>query len=240
MKLMAMLPTYNEAQNIGQLIDDLLAIAPEMEVVVVDDDSPDGTWRIVEQKQAQAPGRVHLIHRRGERGRGTAGVAGLKFAVEQNADFIIEMDADYSHQPRFIPAMLNAAQTADVVIGSRLVKGGGERGRSIIRRWITLLANLYIRLVLGLPIRDCTSGYRVFRREALEKVNLGRMTCTGPAIVQEILLACHRQGLRLKEVPIIFEERRAGKSTFNWRIMLQSLLAVLKLRLKRAKLPGKN
>ncbi|MCX7765781.1 MAG: glycosyltransferase, partial [Candidatus Sumerlaeia bacterium] len=149
------------------------------------------------------------------------------------ADFIIEMDADFSHQPRFIPAMLNAAQTADVVIGSRLVTGGGERGRSLIRRWITLLANLYIRLVLGLPIRDCTSGYRVFRREALEKINLEQMTSTGPAIVQEILLACHLQGLRLKEVPIIFEERRAGKSTFNWRIMLQSLGAVLKLRQRK-------
>lgn len=233
MKIIAMLPTYNEAENIGPLIDDLLAISPEMEVVVVDDDSPDGTWRIVEQKQKTYPGHVHLLRRRGERGRGSAGVAGFKLALQLNADLIIEMDADYSHHPRFIPSLIEASKEADVVIGSRLIKGGGERGRSVFRRLTTLLANIYIRLLLGLPVKDCTSGFRVFRREALERINLDKMTSKGPAIVQEILIACHSRGMKIKEVPILFEERRAGTPTFNWRILLAGIIAVIKFRLRK-------
>lgn len=233
MKIIAMLPTYNEADNIGSLIDDLMAIRNDMEVVIVDDDSPDGTWKIVTRKAEQFPGRVHLVHRRHERGRGSAGITGFKQAVQLEADYVIEMDADYSHHPRFIPALLDAAGEADVVIGSRLVKGGGETGRSFVRRLITLAANLYIRLTLGLPVSDCTSGYRVFARHALETINLDRMNSNGPAIVQEILMACHTKGLRFFEVPIIFEERRAGTSTFNWRIMLAGLFAVLKFRLRK-------
>jgi dolichol-phosphate mannosyltransferase len=233
MKIIAMLPTYNEADNIALLIDDLLAISPDMEVLVVDDDSPDGTWRIVEDKQEQYPGRVHLIHRTTERGRGSAGAAGFKGAMAEGADLIIEMDADYSHHPRFIPSLLEAAKDADVVVGSRLVKGGGETGRSSGRKIITQLANSYIRVILGLPVKDATSGYRVFRRRAFEAINLDAMESNGPAIVQEVLLACHRKGMKIVEVPILFEERRAGTSTFNTKIMLAGLIAVIKLRFRR-------
>jgi len=229
---MAMLPTYNEAENIKPLVEEILALGPEYEALVVDDHSPDGTWRIVEE-MAAVNRRVHLLHRTTDRGRGTAGAAGLREAVRLGADRVIEMDADFSHDPKFIPALVAAADSADVVIGSRLVKGGGETGRSFVRTLITFGANLYIRLVLGLPIRDCTSGFRVFRAEALRKMHLEKMTSRGPAIVQELLLAARRAGCRFAEVPILFQERRAGQSTFNFKIMLAGLWSVIKFRFSR-------
>ncbi len=231
MRIMAMLPTYNEADNIRPLIEEILALGPEYEALVVDDNSPDGTWRIVKEMAESNP-RVHLLHRMTDKGRGTAGAAGLREAVRLGADKVIEMDADFSHHPRFIPALTAAADHADVVIGSRLVKGGGEQGRSPVRTLITLLANLYIRTVLWLPIRDCTSGFRVFRADALKKMHLEKMTSRGPAIVQELLLAARRAGCRFAEVPILFEERRAGESTFNVKIMLAGLWSVLKFRFR--------
>ncbi|MCX7013589.1 MAG: polyprenol monophosphomannose synthase [Candidatus Sumerlaeota bacterium] len=232
MRVMAMLPTYNEAENIRPLLTEILALGPEYEALVVDDHSPDGTWKIVEE-MAQADPRVHLVHRTAERGRGSAGVAGLLEAARLGADLVVEMDADFSHHPRHIPDLVKAEERADVVVGSRLVKGGGERGRSLARRFITRFANLYIRLVLWLPVRDCTSGFRVFRRSALMAMGLERMTSNGPAIVQEILLGARRAGCRFAEVPILFEERRAGRSTFNAKIMLAGLLAVLAFRFRR-------
>ena len=232
MSILVTLPTYNEAGNILPLIDDLLALRPDISVVVIDDDSPDGTWRLVREKVATTD-RVFLIHRTEERGRGSAGVAGFKFAVQKKADLVVEMDADYSHHPRFLPELINAAQNADVVIGSRLVKDGGEIGRSLVRTWITHLANFYIRIVLGIKIRDCTSGYRVFRRKVLEEIDLDTLESNGPAIVQEVLIRCKRKGFKMVEVPIIFEERRRGTSTFNTRIMLAGLWAVLKFRFNK-------
>lgn len=234
-RIVAMLPTYNESANIEELAEAILALGPEYEVLVVDDDSPDGTWRLVEALAARYPaGRVHLVRRIGERGRGSAGVRGFQEALRLGADRVVEMDADWSHHPRFVPALVAATRGeggADVAIGSRLVPGGGERGRSGVRRWITWGANFYIRTVLGLATRDCTSGFRVFRRQALERANLAALHSNGPAIVQEVLLACRMAGCRFAEVPILFEERRAGVSTFNWRIILAGLWAVLRFRL---------
>ena len=233
-RIVAMLPTYNESANIVELIEAILALGAEYETLVVDDDSPDGTWRLVEALAARHAGRVHLVRRVGERGRGSAGVRGFQEALRLGADRIVEMDADWSHHPRFIPALVAATQGdggADVAIGSRLVPGGGEVGRSAVRRWITLGANCYIRTVLSLTPRDCTSGFRVFRRGALERADLAALHSNGPAIVQEVLLACRRAGCRFSEVPILFEERRAGVSTFNWRILLAGLWAVLRFRL---------
>jgi dolichol-phosphate mannosyltransferase len=163
MKAMAMVPTYNEAHNIEPLLREILQQGPDIGAVVVDDDSPDGTAAIVERLRQEDP-RVHLILRKEERGRGTAGIAGFRYAVDQGIPFIIEMDADFSHPPFYIPPFLNQMEDCDLLIGSRLVEGGGERGRHFLRKWITRLASTYIRLVLGLPFRDCTSGYRVFRR----------------------------------------------------------------------------
>lgn len=230
--VMAMLPTYNESGNIRSLIEAALKSADGMEVVVVDDDSPDGTWRIV-QEMAERDPRVHLIHRKGVRGRGSAGVAGLRYALDNGAQLVVEMDADWSHHPRYIPEMLEAAQAADVVIGSRLIPGGRDTGRGFGRRWITVAANAYVRLVLGLRVRDCTSGFRVFRRTALERIGLDRMRSNGPAIVQEILMACKRAGCKFGEVPIRFGPRRSGKSTLTAKILLNGLLSVLRFRFRR-------
>jgi dolichol-phosphate mannosyltransferase len=228
MRIVATVPTFNEAENILSLIDALLAVSQDMEVLVVDDDSPDGTWKLVEER-VRADSRVHLVHRRSERGRGSAGVRGFQRALELGADLVVEMDADWSHDPRFLPAMLDAAQTADVVVGSRLVRGGGEAGRHPVRTLITRAANLYLRLLLRLPVRDCTSGYRVFRRAVLEKIDWARVRSTGPAIVQEVLVACRAVGARFAEVPIHFEDRRAGRSTFNSKIALAGLVAPWRL-----------
>jgi dolichol-phosphate mannosyltransferase len=229
MKAMAMLPTYNEAPNIEQLLLQILRQGPDIGAVVVDDNSPDGTAAIVERLRQKDP-RVHLILRKEERGRGTAGIAGFRYALRQGIPFIIEMDADFSHQPFYIPSFLNQMEDCDLLIGSRLVEGGGERGRHYLRKWITRLANAYIRLILGLPVRDCTSGYRVFRREVLEAVELDQIISQGPSVVEEVLYKAHKRGFRIKEIPYILEERKAGESTFNRKIMLDALKMMLKIR----------
>lgn len=233
MKVVVTLPTYNERLNIDSLLDALLAVDGNIEVLVIDDDSPDGTWQRVAER-AQSERRVHLLHRRGARGRGTAGVAGFVKALEMKADLIVEMDADWSHHPRHLAHMLQTANEADVVIGSRLIRGGGETGRNAMRTVITHAANLYLRIMLGLPVRDCTSGYRVFRRWVLDGIDWNRIQATGPSIVQEVLVAAHALRARFTEVPILFEERRAGRSTFNSKILLAGLAAPWRLRLRPA------
>ena len=232
-RVIAMLPTYDEAENIRELVEAILALGPRYEVLVVDDDSPDGTWRVVRELEGAHPARVHLVRRIGERGRGSAGARGFREALAIGAGLVVEMDGDWSHHPRFIPALVAAAEAepgADVVVGSRLVAGGGEVGRSRWRSWITRGANLYLRLILGVELRDCTSGFRVFRRRALEAIDLEGFASNGPAIVQEVLMACKRAGCRFGEVPIVFEERRAGRSTFSAAIALAGLWAALRFR----------
>jgi dolichol-phosphate mannosyltransferase len=234
--ILATLPTYNEAGNIAALIEDILALGPDYHVLVIDDNSPDGTWRIVGEL-AQSNPRVHLLHRTTERGRGTAGLAGFVWARDHQKPggptpyaAVVEMDADFSHHPRFIPSLVEPVLngSADVVVGSRLVHGGGETGRSPIRKIITLAANAYIRILLRLPIRDCTSGFRVFSPAAINILPFDTMSVTGPEIVQEVLIHARRLNLRVTELPILFEERRHGTSTLNSRIMLRSLFFVLK------------
>ena len=234
-RIIAMIPTYNEAENIGPLIDAILAVGPELEALVVDDDSPDGTWRIV-RDHAEANHRVHLLRRRTARGRGRAGIAGFREALRLGADWVLEMDADWSHDPKWIPSLIEKSRQADLVIGSRLIPGGGEEGRSVVRRWITLAANAYIRAMLRLPVRDTTSGYRLFSRRCLVAVPWDAMRATGPEVVQEILLAVHAHGFRIAETPILFVERQRGRSSFNIRIMAHSLAAMVHLRRRPGRL----
>ncbi|MCX5914915.1 MAG: polyprenol monophosphomannose synthase [Deltaproteobacteria bacterium] len=237
MKAMAMIPTYNEALNIEPLLREILCQGPDVGAVVVDDNSPDGTAAIVKRLREEDP-RVHLILRMNERGRGTAGVAGFKYAVAQGVDFIIEMDADFSHQPSYISSFLGQMDDCDLLIGSRLVEGGGEKGRHFLRKMITRTANAYIRLILGIPVRDCTSGYRVFRRKVLESIELEQLMAVGPPIVEEVLFKVYKRGFRIKEVPYILEERKAGESTFNRKIMLNALLMMPKIRWKYRRYAG--
>jgi dolichol-phosphate mannosyltransferase len=239
MKAMAMVPTYNEALNIESLLREILQQGPDIGAVVVDDNSPDGTAAIVKKLRQEDP-RVHLVLRVEERGRGTAGIVGFQYAVAQGVEFVIEMDADFSHQPSYISYFLNQMENCDLLIGSRLVEGGGERGRHFLRQWITRLANAYIRLLLSLPVRDCTSGYRVFRREVLQAIDMDQIMSTGPSVVEEVLYKAYKRGFRIKEVPYILEERKAGESTFNRKIMLNALKMMIKIRWKYRNYPQKK
>ena len=237
MKAMAMIPTYNEALNIEPLLREILSQGPDVGAVVVDDNSPDGTAAIVERLRKE-DSRVHLILRKNERGRGTAGVAGFKYAIAQGVELIIEMDADFSHQPSYIPIFISQMDDCDLLIASRLVAGGGEKGRHFLRQWITRTANAYIRLILGLRVRDCTSGYRVFRRQVLQAIELDQLMAKGPPIVEEVLYKAYRRGFRIKEVPYILEERKAGESTFNRKIMLDALKMMPKIRWRYRNYPS--
>lgn len=224
-----MIPTYDEAENIADLAAALLALPQNLHVLVVDDDSPDGTWRIAAELASREP-RVKLLHRKSDRGRGTAGRAGFLAALADGADAVVEMDADFSHDPAHVPALLAGLASADVVLGSRAVPGGADLGRPWWRRLVTRFANAYIRLVLQVSVRDCNSGFRAFTRQALERAGVNELQARGPDIVQELLFRCHRAGLRIAELPIRFVERSRGTSTLTFRTLLRGYWAVLHLR----------
>ncbi len=230
-KAVVILPTYNESQNIAALIDAVLAANPEIDVLVVDDDSPDGTGQIADGWAARSP-RVFVLHRRGRRrGRGLAGREGFRFALDHGYPVVLEMDADFSHPPELIPTLLKELGHCDVVIASRDVPGSSVIGRSIARRWVSRLANAYIRWVLGLSVRDCTSGFRGFRREALVSLGLERMRSVGPSIVEEILYACSKRGCRIREIPVAFRNRRRGKSKLSAFKLIKTFLMIPRIRL---------
>ncbi|MCK5242311.1 polyprenol monophosphomannose synthase [bacterium] len=230
-KIFVMIPTYNEKENIQSLIEAIEGLhINNLHIVVVDDASPDGTGRRLDQL-AKKRSFLHVVHRLHERGRGTAGIKGFKYALEQKADMIIEMDADFSHHPRYIPELLRTARHCDVVVGSRFIPGGKDLDRGWIRHSITKLANFYIRRVLKIAnVCDCTSGYRLFRRPVLETIKMDNTISLGPSIVQELLYKATLRGFRIKEIPIVFVDRKEGKSTFDWRIMIQSFLMTLILK----------
>lgn len=226
-----MLPTYNEVDNLRRVVELILAQPADVRVVVVDDQSPDGTGELADILAAEYPGHVFVVHRTGPRGRGVAGVEGFKYCLTFPVDCIIEMDADLSHDPADIPRFLKAAEDADVVFGSRYIKGGREINRLLYRRIISRLANTYLRLALGVSVRDCSSGYRCFRRYVLESLDLDSIASHGPSILTEILWQCKLRGYNIKEIPIAFREREVGVSKLNGQILLHSLILPLRLRL---------
>jgi dolichol-phosphate mannosyltransferase len=173
---------------------------------------------------------VTMLHRKKKRGRGTAGIDGLRYALDKGADCIVEMDADFSHNPKYIPEFLNAVKDYDVVIGSRFVRGGKDKDRGFLRRLITKLAGMYVRMLLAVKIKDVSSGFRCFRREVLEKIDLEDMVSGGPSIVLELLYKITLNGFRIKEVPIIFEDRRQGRTKLDWITLLETVVMVLRLR----------
>jgi dolichol-phosphate mannosyltransferase len=233
-----MIPTYNEADNIADLVESVLAQSPDMGVVIVDDNSPDGTAGIVRSLGTRG-GRIELIVRENERGRGSAGIVGFVRALQMGARYIGEMDADFSHNPKYLKDFLRMIEKYDIVIGSRGAPGGQEHGRSPVRTLITAFASLYIRTLLGLRVKDPTSGYRLFRREVVQSLDWDSMVSVGPSIVQEMLIQALSRGFSVVEVPIVFSERRAGSAKFNLKISLQSLFMILRFRMKYGKLPGR-
>ena len=230
MKCIVVIGTYNEAENVPSLLPDILNLGPEYEAIVVDDNSPDGTGRIVSQIAVNKP-RIHLVERPARLGYGTAYLEGFRTALDLGADYIVQMDADYSHNPRDIPRLVEAAEDADMVIGSRYVRGGHTSDWPLRRRLISRTASLVARLLLGLPIRDCTGGFKCFRRSTLQSIDFAVIRSRGFASSYEINYICHRSGKRLREVPIRFIDRRAGESKLSWRIVVEALFAIIRLRI---------
>jgi len=224
-KAMVVLPTYNEAENLPLLVEALFALPVEpLQVVVVDDNSPDGTGAIADGLARQHPGRVHVIHRQQKAGLGPAYIAGLKRAIALDADYILQMDVDFSHQPRYIPHLLAAIEQNDLVIGSRYVKGGSvDEGWSIYRKLLSWFANrVYTPAILGMPVYDATGGFRVWRRQALIGLDLDRIRSNGYIFLVEMAYMAYRLGYRVKEVPIHFPDRERGDSKMTAKIQAEA------------------
>ena len=228
-KTVVMIPTYNEAENIAALIAAILGLGiAGLEVLVVDDGSPDGTAAIA-LDLAGRDGRVKLFNRKGPAGRGLAGRDGFIYALENGADFLVEMDGDFSHQPKHVPALLAAMADCDLAIGSRLIPGGSDWDRPLFRRWLTVAANGYARFLLRLPVADTNSGFRYFSRRALQAVRPASLNSKGPAILHETLYRARLAGLRFKEVPIEFIDRKKGDSKLDLSRLAAGYLTVLKI-----------
>ena len=229
MKCLVIIPTYNERENLPDIVPEILGQGDHFNVLVVDDHSPDGTGQVADLL-ADGNSRVAVIHRQEKRGLGTAYVAGFEQALTQGYDYIFEMDADFSHDPADLPRLLAAAETADLVIGSRWIGGGGARNWSWLRTCISRGGSIFARTVLGLPIADLTSGFKCFRREVLASLNLHGIGSNGYAFQVEVNYLCSRRGFRIAEVPIIFVDRRVGKSKMSSGIVLEAMLMVLRYR----------
>jgi dolichol-phosphate mannosyltransferase len=229
--VLVVIPTYNERDNLPDLVRALLAL-PDIKVMVVDDQSPDGTGAAADQLVAEFPGRVDVVHRTGRRGLGRSYVEGLSRALTTDAAFICQMDADWSHDPKYLPAILEACQTRDVVIGSRYLRGVSVVNWPLRRIVLSAFANRYIRAITGLRPRDCTSGYRCWRRETLAALPLSTMVSDGYAFLIEMLYEAHLRGARIGEVPIVFVERRLGVSKLSGSVLLESGLTPWRLRLR--------
>jgi dolichol-phosphate mannosyltransferase len=226
------IPTYNEAANLERQVREVLAQDERLRVVVVDDASPDGTGELAE-RLARRTGRVEVVHRPGKLGLGTAYIAGFKRAIELGAQFIGTMDADGSHDPRSLPDFIAAAQSADVVVGSRYLRGVSVINWPMQRILLSWFANRYVRFLTGLPLTDCTSGYRLYRRRALEAINLDTIKSRGYAFLVEIAFRTYRQDCRLAEVPIVFYERRQGRSKMSRGVILEAVLMPWRLAFSR-------
>ncbi|MGQ9470754.1 MAG: polyprenol monophosphomannose synthase [Candidatus Aminicenantales bacterium] len=230
-KVVVMIPTYNERDNIRPVIESILELNSGLEitVLVVDDNSPDGTGREVEKLGAQ-DSRVKLLLRKKRRGRGSAGAAGFQAALAFDPDLVIEMDGDGSHQARFIPDLIQAAESADVILGSRFVRGGRDVDRSFLRRLITWAVRCFIRWLFSFPVKDVSSGFRCFRVDALRRIDPEDLISTGPSIVLEVLARAYQAGLTIKEVPITFVDRQRGETKLNLTTLLETLVMALKFK----------
>jgi len=223
MRPLVIIPTYNERANLPALVEQLLTI-PDLRVLIVDDGSPDGTGQIADEYAAANRARVQVLHRTGRRGLGLSYIDGMYVALRTDATHILQMDADLSHNPADVPRLLQATDHADFVIGSRYVPGGKIENWPIRRRMLSAFANRYIRAITRMTIRDCTSGFRCWRRETLERLPLASIRSDGYAFVVELGWEASRAGFRCAEVPITFVERREGASKLSWPVIIESAI----------------
>jgi dolichol-phosphate mannosyltransferase len=224
------IPTYNERENLDRLVREILRTQPDLDVLVVDDNSPDGTGDIADALAMLEP-RVAVVHRRRKDGLASAYLAGFRQALAGSYDYVAQMDADFSHRIEDLPNLIAALERADVAIGSRNIAGGCTVARSPVRRLVSAVGSAYARLLLDLPVRDSTGGFKCFRRQALLDVQLDGVRSRGYAFQLEMNHLCHQAGLRLVEVPIIFPDRVRGQSKMTWRIFVEGWLVVIRLRL---------
>ncbi|GER90824.1 dolichol-phosphate mannosyltransferase [Dictyobacter vulcani] len=230
MKTLIIIPTYNEAENLPSLLHGIFSYLPHTDVLIVDDNSPDGTGQLVEDMRKQNQ-QIHILHRPGKLGLGTAYITGFKYALLHNYAAIFEMDADFSHDPQYLPAFIAAIEEADLVIGSRYIPGGNTPNWSLLRRLISGSGNIFAREVLHIPVRDCTGGFRCYRRQTLEALDLDAIKSRGYAFQIEMTYRVLRQGLKVVETPIIFVDRRLGQSKMSRKIMLEAFTYVIKTRI---------
>jgi dolichol-phosphate mannosyltransferase len=230
------LPTYDERQNLEPLVEavqsSLTGSACEYRILVVDDNSPDGTGEIAD-RLAASDERVHVLHRPGKSGLGRAYLAGFEYALARDAALVVEMDADFSHDPAYLPEMIEAARTADLVLGSRYVPGGGVHNWGSVRRFVSRGGCWYARTVLDVGINDLTGGFKCFRREVLEALDLASVQSEGYAFQVELTYRTLEAGFRVREIPIVFSERRRGESKMSRRIMLEAITMIPRLRMSR-------
>ena len=231
MSVLIVIPTYNERESLPELVPRVLALA-DHGVLVVDDDSPDGTGEIADDLARSYPGRVEVLHRTGRRGLGLSYIDGLRRALQTDATRICQMDADLSHDPAYLPTLVAAAEESDLVIGSRYLHGVSVVNWPLQRLAVSTLANRYVRFVARIPVKDCTSGFRCWRREGLARIPLDRIRSEGYAFLVEMLFEACRRECRVTEVPIIFVERRQGKSKLSGSVFIESLVMPLRLRLR--------
>lgn len=229
-RVTVVVPTYNERPNLPDLVRRILALDANYAVLVVDDGSPDGTGEIAEDLVATNPGRVSVLHRPRKEGIGPAYLAGFRQALAGDADFIAQMDADHSHDPADLARLVAAARSADLVIGSRYVPGGGTEGWSAWRRWLSRGGGRYAQLVLGVDVADLTGGFKVWRRETLERLDFAAIAADGYGFQIETTVRALRSGARVDEAPITFHERAAGRSKLSRRIVVEAALLVWRLR----------
>ena len=229
MRTLTIIPTYNERENLPRLVAALLKEEPALEVLVIDDASPDGTGDIAESLAGDTS-HVQVLHREGKLGLGTAYVVGFEYALEHGYERIVQMDADFSHRPEDVPRLLRATEFADVAIGSRNIEGGRVENWSLLRRCVSKGGSLYARILLNLPIKDCTAGFKCLRREVLEAVDFSGLRSNGYGFQVEMNHLCHAAGFRIVEIPVVFPDLRVGNSKMSADIFVDAALLVLKLR----------
>lgn len=227
---MVVIPTYNERENIEKLVNEILALGQDIHILIVDDNSPDGTGSIIDEL-VEKHEEVHVKHRQGKLGLGTAYREGFRYALDAGAEFIVQMDADFSHNPARIPEFLEKAKKADVVVGSRYLNGVSVVNWPIRRLMLSYGANVYTRLITGLKITDCTGGFKCFKREVLEAIDLDSIKSDGYSFQIEMNYRSVERGFRLEEIPIIFIDRHAGSSKMSKKIVREAVIMVWRLRL---------
>jgi dolichol-phosphate mannosyltransferase len=233
-RLLISLATYNESENLPPLVDAIRQVAPQVAILIIDDNSPDGTGRVADELKAERPD-IHVIHRAGKLGLGSAILAAMRFAIEHNYELFLNLDADFSHPPEYIPDLLAGMPNHDVMIGSRYVPGGGVEGEfNFKRKFMSSGINLYARLLLGLKTKDNSGSYRCYRVAKLKQIDLDRIRSRGYSFQEEILFWCRMAGCRMGETPILFKNRRAGASKINPGEAVEALRVILQLGIERA------